>query len=210
MFCSFKVELKSRVETFLEEDLIPPKPTKYRTEWEHVVDSAAAQWIRTQPHVPTARNVGGTCKKKWTPLEDQVLDAAVGQFGLDNWRRVAIVVPGRSSKQCRERWLGHMAPDNTKEEWSAKEDMILIERQAMMGHQWAHIKAFLPGRSLVSVKNRWNWICRRDVPNHHQEFEEIVRSHGRSEEPISHPGESMLLDFGPDSQREDWSFGPLF
>jgi hypothetical protein len=107
-----------------------------------------------------------------------------------------------------------MAPDNSKQDWSAGEDMILIEKQSLMGNQWAQIKAFLPGRSLVSVKNRWNWLCRRDIPNHSQEFEEIVRSRSKTEEFVSSPGEFVIPDLGTETQLDPWTdpwpFGLLF
>jgi hypothetical protein len=177
MFCSLKVERKNNVDSLaLEESSSRLTPVKYRSEWEQVVDNATFEWLKDRPHVSTPRNVGGTRKNKWTPIEDQILNSAVAQFGQDNWRRVAMLVPGRNGKQCRERWFTQMAPDNSKEEWSAREDMLLVEKQSEMGNQWAKIKDFLPGRSIVSVKNRWNWLCRRDIPNHSQEFEEIVRT----------------------------------
>jgi hypothetical protein len=205
MFCSFKVELKSPAESFPTEGAPASKPAKFRSEWEHVVESASSQWVRDHPRTPIARNVGGTRKKKWSPLEDQILRAAVGRFGLNNWRSVAMFVPGRSSKQCRERWLGHMAPDNTKDEWSVQEDMILVERQALMGNQWAQIKGFLPGRSVVSVKNRWNWLCRRDVQNHTQEFGEIARAQAKSEDAVSCPGAPFAPEPGHEGQSDSWA-----
>jgi hypothetical protein len=215
MFCSLKVELKSPAEAFQTENASPPKAPKHRSEWEQVVESASSQWVKNRPYIPIARNVGGTRKKKWTAIEDQILDAAVAQFGLENWRRVAMVVPGRSSKQCRERWFGHMAPDNTKQEWSAQEDMVLVEKQSLMGHQWAKIKAFLPGRSLVAVKNRWNWLCRRDIPNHSQEFEEIVRAQRKEkEEELGCPSDSIFSEIPEEPQMsawvDSWPFGLLF
>jgi hypothetical protein len=54
--------------------------------------------------------------------------------------------------------------------------MVLVAKQGEFGNRWAIIKPFLPGRSLVSVKNRWNWLCRRDIPSHSAEFEAIVKS----------------------------------
>jgi hypothetical protein len=208
MFCSFKVELKNPANSSPVDDLAPGKSSKFRSEWEQRVESASSQWLKDRPHAPIPRNVGGTPKKKWTPFEDQILETAVAQFGLDAWRRVAMLVPERSSKQCRERWLGHMAPDNRKEEWSAQEDMVLVEKQAQMGNMWAQIKAFLPGRSLVSVKNRWNWLCRRDIPNHPKEFEEIVRSHARPE--FNSPEADFAQESHTDIWADDWSLGAIF
>jgi hypothetical protein len=105
-----------------------------------------------------------------------VLEAAIQLHGTTSWRTVAESVPGRSGKQCRERWLGHMAPDVNREAWSGAEDAILITKHLEFGRHWAKIRESLPGRSTSSVKNRWNWLCRRDVQNHWLEFQAFTKS----------------------------------
>jgi hypothetical protein len=125
----------------------------------------------------TARHVGGAAKHKWTPAEDHWLSTAVGRLGSDNWQRIAAVIPGRTGKQCRERWVGHVSPGIVREDWSPEEDLILVQKQAEFGNHWAKIKTFLPGRSVVAAKNRWNWLCRRNVPKHTGEFEAIAKMH---------------------------------
>ncbi|SOV07560.1 uncharacterized protein UDID_05339 [Ustilago sp. UG-2017a] len=42
---------------------------------------------------------------KWWPVEDALLIEAVRAVGQDNWAAVAARVPGRTSSQCRERWV---------------------------------------------------------------------------------------------------------
>jgi hypothetical protein len=127
--------------------------------------------------VSTARNVGGSPKKKWTVIEDRALEAMVRHFGVENWARIAALIPGRTCKQCRERWIGHVCPALTQVAWTAEEDGILVAKQAEFGNQWVKMKEFLPGRSTVAIKNRWSWLRRRDVPNHPGEFFEIVKMH---------------------------------
>ena len=39
----------------------------------------------------------------WTPEEDEKLKAAVILHGGQKWSHIAALVPGRRSKQCRER-----------------------------------------------------------------------------------------------------------
>jgi hypothetical protein len=84
-----------------------------------------------------------------------------------------------------------MAPDNSRDDWSPQEDVLLVRKQAERGNRWAEIKAFLPGRSLVAVKNRWKWPRRRDIPRHSQEFGAIAKAQENTTE-----GEEMLI---PDS-----------
>jgi uncharacterized protein YpbB len=62
------------------------------------LESAATQWTKEKARIPTARNVGGGRKNKWTTDEDHTLECAVAQFGEDSWRKVAIVVRRKVTK----------------------------------------------------------------------------------------------------------------
>ena len=99
-------------------------------------------------------------KSKWTPEEDRKLLDAVAQIGTDSWIRVSQRVPGRNSKQCRERWMGQLSPDIVKTSWSPEEDEILIKQHSLIGNKWTLIATMLPGRSAINVKNRWSRLKR--------------------------------------------------
>jgi hypothetical protein len=150
--------------------------SKSHSELDIFLSSHIAQW-RKMNYSSIRRNVGGTPKKKWTSEEDLILEQAVAELGVDNWRSVAARLSERNSKQCRERWMGHMDPELSKGDWTPEEDIVLLSKQEAMGNQWAQIKTFLPGRSLLAVKNRWIWLSRREVPRHSREFQQIVTSH---------------------------------
>jgi hypothetical protein len=102
-------------------------------------------------------------KAKWTPREDNQLRAAIRIWGTESWNRISIYIPGRTGKQCRERWIAQIAPTISKEVWHADEDRILLDAHAISGNRWTEIKAQLPGRSSLSIKNRWHWLNRRQV-----------------------------------------------
>jgi hypothetical protein len=70
-----------------------------------------------------------------------------------------------------------MDPELSRRDWSPEEDMMLVAKQGELGNQWAQIKQFLPGRSILAVKNRFLWLARREVPRHSLEFRQIVASH---------------------------------
>jgi hypothetical protein len=207
MFCSLIVEPKSNATSMVEEGS-PGEPvarrSKRKSEWAQFLNSHSSQWSNDKPRMQAAWNVGGGRKKKWTAEEDEVLERAVGQFAEDNWRKVAILVPGRTSKQCRERWLAKLSPGLVRGDWTAREELILVEKQREIGNQWAKINAFLPGRSPVAVKNRWTWLCRRDVPDHSSEFEVIVRASSQRQE--EKPEELAVPEFG-DSYFDRDEFG---
>lgn len=100
-------------------------------------------------------------KSKWTPEEDQKLIDAVNLYGTDSWIRVAMQVPGRNSKQCRERWMGQLSPKIVKTNWTLEEDQILIQQHQAIGNKWTTIAKVLPGRSAINIKNRWSRLKRQ-------------------------------------------------
>jgi hypothetical protein len=87
-----------------------------------------------------------------------------------------------------------LAPENQRAVWAPEEDLILLEKQRVFGNQWSKIRDFLPGRSIVSIKNRWSWLCRRNVPNHSEEFVAAAKTHAGlneenpAEKPVDAPG----------------------
>lgn len=42
--------------------------------------------------------------RKWTKEEDDKMIEFVRQYGLKKWCTIAELLPGRSGKQCRERY----------------------------------------------------------------------------------------------------------
>ena len=103
-------------------------------------------------------------KSKWTPEEDKQLIESVKKNGMTNWTLVADSVPGRTGKQCRERWTNQLCPELNKENWTSQEDEILIKQQRIHGNFWSKIARYLPGRSSNAVKNRWSWLSRHGIP----------------------------------------------
>jgi len=90
-----------------------------------------------------------------------VLQQLVGSYGTQRWSYIASFLPGRQSKQCRERWHNHLNPDIRKDAWTIDEDRILIEQHAELGNQWSEIARKLPGRTDNAVKNRYYSRARR-------------------------------------------------
>lgn len=97
--------------------------------------------------------------------EDHQILQFVLAHGPNNWGQLSSVL-GRSAKQIRERWNGHLNPRINKGPWTHEEDLILFEKQQVLGNKWAEISKFLPGRTDTIVKNRWN----TSIKNRLQEF----------------------------------------
>lgn len=83
--------------------------------------------------------------------EDDILRAAVMRFPFAKsancveWRVVAEMA-GRTTKQCRERWINVLDPSIRRSEWSFEEVRILFESQEELGNKWSTIATRLPGR----------------------------------------------------------------
>jgi len=104
---------------------------------------------------------GGGKKNAWTKEEDAILTRVVATEGAGHWTKVAVHLPGRMGRQCRERWFNHLAPDVRKGDWTAHEDQRILAAVRLHGTKWSQIQRELPGRSDNSIKNRYYSAIRK-------------------------------------------------
>lgn len=109
-------------------------------------------------------------KIRWTKEEDNLLEEVIGNIGTSNWCLVAEMIPGRTGKQCRERYIVHINPSVNRESWTEDEDRTLIHFQSVFGNKWSLMTKFLPGRTTTIIKNRWKWF------RHHPDHVEKIKS----------------------------------
>ena len=102
-------------------------------------------------------------KGSWTLEEDNTIIKFVAEHGTKNWTKLALLLPGRIGKQCRERWRNHLDPEVKRQPWTKEEDDILIDLHSTLGNQWVKIAESLPGRSDNCVKNRWNSTLKKQI-----------------------------------------------
>jgi len=130
-------------------------------EWRQIAeqfdDRSAMQCAHRFQKVCNPDNVKGP----WSASEDAQLVELVGQYGGKHWARIASMLPGRTGKQCRERWCNNLDPSLKKGAWTPEEDETILAMHAKLGTRWAEIAKCLPGRSDNSVKNRWYSTCSR-------------------------------------------------
>eukprot|EP01069_Polyplicarium_translucidae_P009095 Polyplicarium_translucidae@DN3289_c0_g1_i2.p1 len=75
----------------------------------------------------------------WKNSEDEVLKAAVMKYGLQNWSRVASLLPRKSAKQCKARWYEWLDPSVKKTEWTRVEEEKLLHLAKTFPTQWRTI-----------------------------------------------------------------------
>jgi transcription factor MYB, plant len=84
--------------------------------------------------------------------EDDVLRKLVEQYpysdggaNVVDWKAVATGT-GRTTKQCRERWINVLDPGISHAKWTQEELEILFHSHAELGNRWSAIAARIPGR----------------------------------------------------------------
>ncbi len=110
-------------------------------------------------------------KYHFTPEEDQIIRDAVksGDFkkqtksGKPDWKAITALLPGRTLRQVRARWLHYLQNGTSAGPWTPEEDTELLKRYDELGAKWSKIALHLPGRSDLQVRNRWLLL------QHHQQ-----------------------------------------
>ncbi|MDR0661950.1 MAG: hypothetical protein LBF76_00990 [Holosporales bacterium] len=76
------------------------------------------------------------------------------------WVYIAVCMPGRNARQCRERWIHYLNPSVNRTPWTEGEYQLLIEKYNELGSAWTAIAQFFQGRSPNDIKNKWHLLAK--------------------------------------------------
>lgn len=133
-----------------------------------------------------------TSRKRFSAEEDAILKKLVQEEGLKDWEEISAQLPGRTSRQCRDRYNNYLYKEIIRRPWTPEEDQIIIEKNKIYGNSWSKIAQFLVGRSGNNVKNRWHkYLC-----HHHPE---LLQSSDESEKITPQPETNTTEDNSADA-----------
>jgi hypothetical protein len=107
--------------------------------------------------------LGASQRHKFTKQEDDEICRLVSRFGDHDWGHVSAGLPGRTPRQCRERYKNYLCSAATQHPWTQEEECLLLQKFRELGPKWTHIAEWFPGRNNINVKNRWTLIATRET-----------------------------------------------
>lgn len=124
------------------------------------------------------------------------MKAALAQYGLRDWERVASMLTKKTATQCRERWENYLDPRlNIHEAWSLEEEEKLVELQALFPHKWRLISEQLTRRT-PNHYIRPAWLCEQRYLELKDEQEYYLKQQQQQlkDAPGGAPGEKQSLE----------------
>ena len=118
-------------------------------------ETSKAQPLEVKPQPKPKRP-----KHKWTEEEDIKLKKIVLSGKCKTWTDICFYMEGRNPKQCRERWISKLSPGLSLGSFTLQEDIMILYQYRNYGRSWKQISCYMPGRSPIAIKNRFNFLDR--------------------------------------------------
>lgn len=116
-------------------------------------------------------------KGPWSADEDQLLRAQHPDKKETKWADVAKKVPGRSAKQCRERWEQNLKAGINKGPITDDEALIICQMVGATGNSWAKIARALENRTDNTVKNWYNGMLQKSKSRNYEQPRNMIEAH---------------------------------
>jgi hypothetical protein len=125
----------------------------------------------------------------WTREEDEAIINFVDAHGDKDWASLALLLAGRTGKQCRERYRNHLDTSVKRESWTPEEDVRLAQLHERYGNAWTKLAAFFEGRTDNCIKNRWNSTVKKRLERI-QKGQPLLMKRGRKPKAQPPPAEA--------------------
>jgi hypothetical protein len=145
-------------------------------------------------------------KSVFTKEEDQQIIDFVEKFGAKRWERIELLIPNRTSRQCRERWKNSLSAELVNNPWTGEEDFLLEALVGRYGQKWSEIKEYFPGRTDVNIKNRFCLLQRHIKKGKRKPQQFIVQNSGQSSPVLSNNFSEIIESLEPDPSLENYEF----
>lgn len=107
-------------------------------------------------------------KQLFTSEEDEKIRVLVAELGDKSWIQIASILQNRTARQVRERWKYYLNPSAACSPWTHEEEALLIKLHDLFGPDWSKLATYIPNKTRISVKNRWNYIKRNYIENNNR------------------------------------------
>lgn len=146
-------------------------------------------------------NPTGHQRKKFTEEEDTKLKILVEKMGPKKWDIIAKQMPGRTGRQCRDRYKNYLMPGFFSGQWSKEEDELLHQKYMEYGSQWSKLTKFFTNRSANALKNRWNYFVSRQYTPESDSSQELHQLNDLEDEPVIPLSNTSAVEYLPTNQQ---------
>ena len=126
--------------------------------------------INTYNILNIKNNYNSTFRNKFTQEEDNKLKYLVETLKIKKWSEISKHLPGRNTKQCRDRYSNYLSPNLTNQIWSNEEDQLLEKLVNQHGTKWVYLSQFFNGRSGNNLKNRWHKVLNKNDNDNNEHY----------------------------------------
>ena len=71
--------------------------------------------------------------KRFSAQENMMLKNIVYTFGAKNWKLIASMMPNKTLRNCRDRYMNYLAPGYIYFNWTKKDDFLLGDKYLEYG-----------------------------------------------------------------------------